>query len=146
MQPRAATSTSTSSPRPAKVEVDSHSPISSCPLVSLPAEIKLQIFLASLDRLSIEALARSCKAFYWVFYLNEPQIWKTERQVWLTQKDTVHPLHWYLHEIARDEFDFDKKLRELEKADPEGLGKVLRQRKLRRKRTNELLQSGYGRD
>ena len=127
-------------------EANGCAPSQPCHILSLPAELKLQVYLSSLDRLSIEALARSCKAFYAVFYLNEPQIWKAERQVWLTQKNKLKLFERYECELAREEFDFDKKLRELEKADPEGLGKTLRERKLRRARTNELLKSGYGRD
>ena len=58
-------------------------------ILNLPAELKLQIFLTSLDRLSIEALAQTCKAFYQVFFRYEPLIWRAKRQVGQAQRDEL---------------------------------------------------------
>ena len=139
--------TPTSSRRPSKSDTDSYDPSKPTYILSLPAELKLPIYLASLDRLSVEALARSCKAFYVVFYHDEAKIWKAERQVWQAWRNQLRMFERFEQDIIRQEFDVDKKLREQEKTDPKGAsGILLKERRLRRARTRELLGRGHGQE
>ena len=87
-------------------------------LVSLPTEVKLEIYLnGGLDYLSIEALARSCKDFYAVYVTNTSKIRNAERKAWKVDK-LIMKIELSMVVFRRDVWDLGTGIRALADVDP----------------------------